>query len=99
MKYYSDRNLKHEIKTLKLGIVPAGDKRRFEFFVKNDTTGYLREIQFKISNNEVKVISAPNALDPGESGSLLVEWAPSITLKEGLDTQVHVLARALYGKV
>lgn len=99
MKYYTDKVLATEVKSLKLGIVSAGEKKSFEFYVVNDTKAYMRDIVFKVAHSEVEVLNAPESLDPGESGRLVLEWFPSVTVEEGLEAQVLVSGRRLYGKL
>jgi hypothetical protein len=99
MKYFLDKQLTREVKVAKFGIVPAGEKKVLELFAQNNTKAYLRELAFKPMHREVKVLQAPVALDPGEAGKLVLEWAPSVTLEEGLDTPIEIEGAKLFGKL
>jgi len=101
MKYFLDKQLTREMgKTVKFGIVMAGETKRVEVFAQNDTKAFLRELAFKPLHREVKVIQAPTALDPGEAKKLVLEWTPSVTLEEGLDdVPIEIEGAKLFGKV
>ena len=78
------------VEILDLGVVSAGEVKQFEFQVNNDGRGYLRELVFKVDHPEVKISKAPVNLDPNETQSLIVEWAPSIDLEEGLKVKILI---------
>jgi len=99
MKYYKDKALTIEVKTLDFGIVPAGEPRKFEFFVQNNTKAWIRELKFKVEHTEVRVIEAPTELEANQMGVLIVEWNPSVTLKEGLCAPIYVDGKELWRKV
>jgi len=92
MKVYKDKALTKEItaKTLELGIVPAGESRKFEFYIHNNTKAWIRELQFKVEHAEVRVMDAPTELESAQTGVLVLEWSPSVTLKEGLRAGISV---------
>jgi hypothetical protein len=96
MKIFTDVACLTEVSTLDLGIVPAGEVKQFEFYVKNPTKAYLRELQFSTSHNEIAILTAPKDLNPEQSGRLLVEWSPSVTLKEGLKTQLLINGKEIW---
>ena len=99
MKFFRDKQLTEEIKTIKFGIVPVGGVGRVEVFVQNDGRTYLRELKFKPAHNEVKVIQAPASLDPGEADKLVLEWRPAVDLEEGLETTIFIEGAKLAGKL
>jgi hypothetical protein len=69
---------------LDLGIVPAGETKKFNFRVKNITKGILVNLSFIISNPEVKVIKAPEKLNYNEEADLILQWDASVTVETGL---------------
>jgi len=96
---YKDRQLTQEVTdhTLDFGIVSAGEKETFTFWVKNITYAYLRKLQFFVDHAEVEVIEAPEELKSQESARIIFEWKPSITLKEGLRAIIRVTGEELWG--
>lgn len=98
MKIYLDKKLTREIedKTFDLGVVLAGETKQFEFWVLNDSNAYLKKLEFKIEHKEVKVIEAPTELQAQATGKLLLEWSPSITIKEGLKAVLRLRGRELW---
>jgi len=96
MKIFKDNKLTLEVETLDLGIVSAGCIEKFEFFVKNDTSAELRDLKFALNHEEVKILEAPKDLNAGESKPLIVEWAPSVTLKQGLKACVLIKGDELW---
>lgn len=98
IKIYNDKSLTQEVdnKTLDFGIVTAGDKGEYTFYAHNDTRAELRNIVFSVEHKEVKIIAAPTAMAPGDIQELVMEWKPSVTLKEGLKTQLYIKGEELW---
>lgn len=87
MKIYIDSELRQEIKndTLDLGIVPAGEVKKFIYYVVNEKSNQvLEKLKFIVKHHEVEVIEAPEKMLANSSHSLILQWSPSITLEEGL---------------
>ena len=98
MKIFTDKELTKEVtELLDLGIVNAGDTKTFSFWIFNDTMAVLHELVFDLDHNEARVVEAPENLDPRHTGVLIIEWSPTVTLKEGLKTQLRISARELWG--
>ena len=97
MKIYSDIELKNEVEKLDLGIVKAGETKRFIFWVENDTSAHFKEMKFIVNHKEVKIIESPKELPSFASAKLILEWSPSVTLKEGLKTTLKVKRTELWG--
>lgn len=97
MKIYKNKDLKEEIEVLDLGIVEAGDKKSFTFYVKNDSNAYLRNMEFMVDHAEVKVLRAPREMFADSSDEIIVEWNPSVNLKEGLKAQLLIKGQELWG--
>lgn len=96
MRIFKDSLLKEEIKTLDLGIVTAGEKKEFTFYVLNEKKATLKDIKFSVEHSEVKILSAPESLEPEQSKKLVIQWFPSVTLKQGLRTLLKYEASELW---
>lgn len=96
MKLFKDTELKEEIVTLDFGIVDAGGKKEYNFYVQNDSKAVLNNIDFAVIHPEVQIVSAPKTLKSQEVAKLVLEWNPSVTLKEGLKTTLKVSATELW---
>lgn len=93
MKIYIDSELRHEIKddTFDLGIVPAGEVKKFTFYVVNEKSNHvLEKLKFTVKHNEVEVIEAPEKMNPNSSHVLVLQWSPSVTLEEGLKVSLAI---------
>ena len=97
MKIFKDKNFTEEVEILDLGIVPAGETRQFTFWVYNDTSAFLRMLNFRVEHEEVKVIKFPEELRARTGSELILEWSPSVTLKEGLKARLRVNGIELWG--
>ena len=97
MKFYKNENLTEELITLDLGIVEAGESKQFTFYVFNDSLAHLTDLEFEILHQEVIVISAPKDLLPQANSEFIIEWNPSVTLKEGLQARVSIKGKELWG--
>lgn len=98
MKLYKDVELTKEVKNDKLdfGMVLAGDKQEYIYYVYNDTQAELASLTFNTENPEVKVIESPETLKPFGSSILKISWSPSITLKEGLKSHLRIKGYEIY---
>ena len=96
MKLCSDSQGKNVLEQLDLGIVQAGELKVYELYIHNDTKAYVTDLHFNVNHKEVEIVKAPESLDPDQSGMLLVEWRPSITLKEGLSTQLQIEGKEIW---
>ncbi len=99
MKIYADKNLTQEIEndTLDFGIVPAGEQKQFIFYILNDSSAYLKELEFIIEHSELEILKSPQELTAQTVGELIIEWKASVTLKEGLKAVLHVKGKELWG--
>ena len=97
MKIYKDKALMEEIMILDLDILPAGETKRYTFWIFNDLNAKLKELEFTVEHDEVEVIEAPLELESQAVGEIILEWNPSITLKEGLKTRLRVKGKELWG--
>lgn len=96
MKLYADAELTKEVKDLDFGIVLAGDVKKVEFYLFNDTVANVVELKPSVDNTEVAVISHPTEIKSNTSAPIVFSWAPSITLKKGLRTQLNLKFFELY---
>lgn len=93
IKIYEDKALTKEIENgniFNFGIVKAGDSKTFEYWIYNISEAFLKDLEFTVGNPEVEIIEAPTELLPGIKGRLLLEWKPSINLKQGLKAPLKV---------
>jgi len=96
MKIFKNANLTDQITVLDLGIVKAGDSKQFVFYILNNSNASLKDLIFVVEHSEVNVIEAPKELLPNENNKLIIEWNPSITLKEGLKTKLKITGNELW---
>lgn len=98
MKLYKDINLTEEIpEVIDFGIVPAGEKKQVIVYVYNDTNALLRDLEFTVDHNEVQILKAPLEIVAKHESELILEWSPSVTLKEGLQAKLSVTGKELWG--
>lgn len=96
MKIYSNKDLSEEIKTLELGTVKAGEKKEFTFYVYNESLGELVNLEFSTSAIEVKILSAPREMKPKSVGEIVIEYAPLVTIEQGLKTDINIKGNTLF---
>jgi len=98
MKIYKDINLTEEItNVLSLGTVQAGEKKQFTFYVVNNSLALLQNLEFSIDHQEIKIVDFPESLSAQARSKFIVEWNPSVTLKEGLDAPLRIKCEELWG--
>ena len=97
MKIYSDKDLSKEVSILDLGIVLAGETKKFTFYVENNSSAHIKNLEFTVSHPEVEVMEAPEELSAFTSDKLIIKWSPSITLKEGLKAQLDIKGVEIWG--
>jgi len=96
MKIYSDVDCTKEVKTLDFGIVLAGDTKKVEYYLYNDSVADIVELEPIIENAEVSLISYPKELKAHAKSSISIAWAPSLTLKQGLKAKLDFKYFELY---
>jgi hypothetical protein len=96
MKIYKEKELKTEIIILDFGIVLAGEKKQYEFYILNDSFAILQNLSFKISHPEIKILSAPEEIDKQIAKKIIIEWSPTITLKASLKAKLEIEGFELY---
>jgi len=99
MKIYKDHDFTQEVKDeiFDLGIVPAGETKKFTFYIFNDSNAFLKNLKFSVKHDEVRIIKFPEKLAANMSGELILEWKPSVTLKEGLKARLRISGIELWG--
>ena len=97
MKIYKDKNLTQEIELLDFGIVLAGESKTFTFYVLNNSNALLKDLEFTVDHDELEILKSPNELTAQAVGDLVIEWSPSVTLKEGLKSQLKIKGTELWG--
>lgn len=97
MKLFEDQALTQELDKLNLGIVPAGETRRYSLWILNDNGTLVKDLKFSIEHSEVTIIQSPEQMQPLERQEIIIEWSPSVTLKEGLKAELKVNGTELWG--
>jgi len=114
MKYFTNQSLTEEISgdTLYLGIVDAGDSKKYSIWVLNDYGTLIKDLKFaitkiKIENGkkivtslphpEIKITKAPEAMPIDDRQEIIFTWLPEVTLKEGLLVSLNMVGRELWG--
>ena len=97
MKIFKNVELTEEITALELGIVKVGETKEFIFYLLNDTNAELQDLEFSVNHNEVTVKEAPKIINRNSVAKLIIEWTPSITLKEGLKASLNVKGVEIWG--
>ena len=109
MKIYKDKDLQEELEEIiDLGIVDAGDVKTFEFWLLNDTPDELTKLTYELRkidretdkvtqeiSEEAKVISAPEGLKPHASDSIIIEYAPKVSIATGLRVQLNTIGKRI----
>jgi len=90
MKLYKNKNLTEEVDVLDLGIVEAGETAFFTYYAYNETQAEMKMLLFKVDHPEVKIKTAPIELAPKAIAELIIQWSPSVTLKQGLKARLNI---------
>ena len=96
IKIFLDKELIQEVEDLDLGTVLAGDLKRYTFYIKNISNAELRDLKFSVNHQEVNIVLVPQELLLNEAKQLIIEWKPSITLKQALKTKLEIKGFELY---
>jgi hypothetical protein len=88
--------MKEEAVVFDFGIVSAGESIKYEYTILNDSSADIVELGFIIDNSEVKIISAPTEIKSQEVAKLVLEWKPSVTLKQGLKEELKITGYEIY---
>ena len=96
MQIFTDPELTNQITELSLGIVDAGTVKSYTFYLYNDTDAQLVDIVISCNHPEVKVVRAPETLEAKSSIAFEISWAPEVTVKQGLHTEISVAAHELW---
>ena len=90
-KIFKDKELTNEVSDhIDLGKVKAGEKKQFTYYVCNSSTFPYEELNFDVDHKEVRVISAPIEINEKSSGTIILEWKPSVDIKRGLKTSLKI---------
>lgn len=110
MKIFRDSELTDEVENMeiKLGIVDVGDVKTFKFWLLNNSPDELTKLTYKLKkidretnevtekiSEEARVISAPEGLLPNASDSMIIEYAPLISIERGLKVQFQARGKEL----
>lgn len=90
MKLYKDIEKTEEISVIDFGIVPAGEKKSVTAYLLNNTKAKLVNISLYTEHKEISIIVCPKEMNEYETAEVVLEWAPSVTLKQGLKAQLEL---------
>lgn len=89
LKYYKDPDLKIQVETLDLGKLKAGHKKQFTYYVYNDNMNEIEEIKFSTEVKDIEILQAPEELKEKSKDKIVIEWSPSISIKQGLKAKLN----------
>ncbi len=90
-KIFEDKELKKPVEDpINLGKLKAGESKKFTFYVFNSSTFPYEELNFDVDHKEVRVLSAPIEINEKSSGTIILEWEPSVNIKRGLKTSLKI---------
>ena len=95
MRLYDDKDLTHEITVLDLGEGMAGEKKEYKFYLRNDSTAFMRDLELSIEHKEVKIEHPPN-VGANDVIEFKVIWEPSVTIKQGLKAKLRIQGIEVY---
>jgi len=105
MKIYKNKELTQEVvDILDLDIVQAGDTKEKTYYILNDTSAKIVDLNFslvlvdatRITNDEVFIVEAPTKLVSKEVGELIVKWDASVELEQGIKIGLNITGRRLF---
>jgi hypothetical protein len=85
-----------EVTILDLGKVNAGESKEYTYYLLNDSDGELQNIEIKIENSEVSILSKPTVIFANQKDVVKIKWSPSLTVKKGLKTSIKIEAEEIY---
>lgn len=86
-KIFKDGDRKERIEFIDLGVIPAGETKRYEIYVLNDSELYCKKLIFKVDNQmgeDVKVLQAPETMNSGTFEKVIIEWTARADLIKSL---------------
>lgn len=90
MKLFSDSLLKTEVSTLDFGIVEAGESKTVSYYLLNDTGTEVIDLEYKVSNKEITILSSPRELAKDKSGEIKLLWKSNLNVKAGLKATLDI---------
>lgn len=97
LKIYKDRDLTQPVIDLEFGILPAGETKRYTFYVSNQTPAMFKELKFEVEHSEIEIVKAPTDMISQSLAEIIFKWSPTVTLKEGLRASLHIQGKSLWG--
>jgi len=96
MKIYNDKEMTKEVSNLDLGTAIAGQSKSYTFYIYNDLSVKVEDLEFSIENKEIVINNAPKSLIGKATDVLTVTWSPSLTVKKALKTELRIKGYELY---
>ena len=85
-----------EVSDLRLGIVAAGTSKEFQYFIMNNSPAELVNIEMHLKHKEIKVKKMPDTIPAEMRAEMIIEWSPSLTLKQGLKVDFNISGEEIY---
>ena len=92
-KIFKDGDRKERIEFIDLGIIPAGEVKKYELYVLNDSELYCQKLHFKVENQmgeQVKVLQCPETMNPGDFEKVIIEWTARADLIKSLKANFNI---------
>lgn len=116
MKLFEDGELhKPILNEINLGIVNAGETKRYEYYLHNSLNAEVIDIvpriellernlnesnlqnaSFPAKDEKIEIIEHPKSLKKNESGKIIFEWTPSVSVKVGIKAILEISTREIY---
>ena len=84
-----------------LGVVEVGTKKIYEYWIVNEEPCTLTEIKVSFEDSplaqELRIVECPANVGPNSKSKILIEWAPNLKVKAGLNLKMNVRAVEVYG--
>lgn len=97
MKIFKDSKCLNEAtEKISFGRIKAGEKARTTLYLQNDSKGLVEIVELKLSHPELKVVEKVDTIGVNKVGKFVIEWSPSLTLKEGLKTSFEIIYDEIY---
>jgi len=98
LELYSDFTLENKLTEseehgfiLDLGEGEVGETKQFEYYIYNpDEKAHKIELVFELDHPEVKILTSPTDLNPGQKEKIVLEWTPALEIEDSLHTVLKI---------
>jgi len=97
-KIYTDKELQNLADDpILLGKVKAGEIKQFIYYVYNSSINPYEQLIIDVDHDEVTVISSPTEILEKSSVKIILEWKPSVDVRQGLKTRLKIQGYEVIG--